>query len=105
MGGIMKSAPNALIYTVGVVFVAILAAFVIVSLNGASTEELWVFLNRLANLAGMIFGAGGMIAAGAAANSAKKAETATNGDMDVKIERAVRRAISMPDPENLPDGK
>src|SRR3954464_15180927 len=93
MGEILKNAPNALIWAVAVCFVAVVAAFVVLSFTGADTTDLRAFLNTILNIAGALFSGSALVVAGAAAKSAGNAERGVNGDLDKRIEHGVRRAI------------
>lgn len=113
MGDVVKNAPNSLIWAVTVAFLGVLAAFVVLAVTGSDAEQLWVFIGRLLNALGAIFGAGGLVIAGAAAKSAANAERQTNGEMPVKIAEGVRQALGgqvfaacgQPYPcEHAPDG-
>lgn len=79
MGGIMKNAPNALIWAVALCFVAVLAAFVVLAALGSDTTDLRTFLNTVLNIAAALFSGGALVVAGAAAKSAGKTEEQTNG--------------------------
>jgi hypothetical protein len=96
----MKNAPNSVIYSVAIVFVTIIAAFVALSITGSDTAELRSFLNTVLNFASVILGGGAFIAAGAAAKSAGKAEQQTNGQMHQTIRDAVADAVANPDVDN-----
>lgn len=74
----MKHAPNSLIYSVAICFVAILTAFTVLSALGADTTDLRTFLNLALNIAGGLFSGGAVIVAGAAAKSSANAERRTN---------------------------
>ncbi len=87
---LVKNAPNSLIYAVCFLSACILAAYVILTLNDASTKELWDFLNRAFNVLGAAFAGGTLIVAGSAAKSAQKAEQQTNG-----LSEAERRSIAV----------
>jgi hypothetical protein len=89
-GDIVKNAPNALIFAVCFVFVAIIAAFTILSAVGADTTELRSFLNLVLNVAATALAGTGVVVAGSAAKSAQNAERQTNGLAD-----AERRQIAV----------
>lgn len=103
LGDLVKNAPNALIYSVALCFLGILAAFTVLSATGADTTDLRSFLNLVLNIASGLFSGGALVVAGAAAKSSANAERQTNGELDGKIENAVRRAVYSPDSGNLPD--
>lgn len=90
---IVKNAPNALIYSVAFCFVVVIAAFVVLAATGASSTDLRSFLNTLLNIASVLLGGGSLIAAGAAAKSAGKAEQQTNGALDERIISGAKQAI------------
>lgn len=90
---IVKNAPNALIWAVVCAFIAVIAAFTVLAVTGASSADLRSFLNILLNTAGVLFGGGSLVAAGAAAKSAAKAEQQTNGALDERIISGAKQAI------------
>ena len=101
----MKNAPNSLIYSVTAVFVTIILAFVVLAVTGSSSDDFRSFVNTVLNIGSVILSGGAVVAAGAAAKSSANAEDQTNGQLDKKIENAVRRAIYAPDGGNLPEAK
>lgn len=105
IGAIVKNAPNALIYSVALCFVAVIAAFTVLSATGGNTSDLRAFLVPIVSVLSALFSAGALITSGSAAKSSANAEDQTNGQLDAKIETAVRRAIYAPDGGNLPTEK
>jgi hypothetical protein len=94
VGGIMKNAPNALIWAVSLCFVAVVASFVVLAGMGADTTDLRTFLNTVLNILGALFGGGALVVAGAAARSAGRVqEQNDNGHIPEKVEEGVRNAI------------
>ncbi len=94
IGDIVKNAPNALIYSVALCFVAILASFTILSATGSDATELRSFINLMMNLAAGLFSGGALIVAGSAAKSSAATERQTNGTLTAKDEEIARlRAI------------
>jgi cell shape-determining protein MreC len=73
-GGILKNAPNSLIWAVTLAFLGVLASFVILAINGADTADLWMFVGRITNIVGAVFSGGAVIVAGAAYKSARSVE-------------------------------
>jgi hypothetical protein len=100
---LVKNAPNSLIYSVAAIFVAAIAAFVVLAVTDSSSTEFRSFLNTVLNIAAVALSGGAAVAAGSAAKSSANAETQTNGVLDQKIENAVRRAIYTPDGGNHPE--
>lgn len=98
LGEVVKNVPNALYWVVGVCFVAILAAFVILSATGSSTDDLTKFLNTVLNIASALLGGGGLLFGAAAARSAHQAAEQTDGKLDDRIEQAVSRAVTPDEP-------
>lgn len=94
LGEVMRNVPNALFYTVGACFIAIIAAFVVLAWNGSSTADLRAFLNTILNIASVLLGGGSLVFAGAAAKSAGRAEQQTNGALDDRIAEGVSRALT-----------
>lgn len=88
-GDLVKNIPNALIWAVTACFIAIIAAFVIVSALGVNDTDLRSFINTLLNVAATLFSGTGLAIAGAAAKSASNAEKQTNGALDARIQTAV----------------
>lgn len=74
MGGIVKNAPNGLIWAVAACFIAILAAFTFLSATGSDTTDLRSFIDIVMNIAAGVFSGGALVVAGAAAKSAGNAE-------------------------------
>ena len=93
MGNIMKNAPNGLIWAVTLCFCGILAAFVILSIQGADTADLRSFLNLVLNIASGLFSGGALVVAGAAARSSARVEEQTNGVMDKRIVEGAKKAL------------
>lgn len=75
-------------------FVSMVAAIVILSVNGSDTTEFYRFLNQAGNWVGILLGGGGMVYGAAAARNAQQAAEQTNGTLDDRIEEAVVRAMS-----------
>lgn len=94
LGDIVRKAPNALIWAVSLCFVAILAAFVVLAVTGSNTTDLRSFINTVSNVVGVLLGGSGLVVAGAAAKSASKAEEQTNGDLDKRMQEAVRKELN-----------
>ena len=91
----MKNAPNPILWVCGtVVFVTIVAAFVVFGITGSDATEFRSFLNILLNVVGTLFGAGAFVTASAAAKSAAKAEEQTNGVLTDRVKTAVHEAIN-----------
>lgn len=91
---LMKNTPNwvlAICATVG--FITVVAAFVFLSTHNADSSSVQNFVNTVLNLAGVLFGGGAFIAAGAAAKSAAKAEEQTNGVLKPTMKSAVKEAL------------
>jgi hypothetical protein len=105
----MKQAPNTVILVCAtVIILALIGSVVGLSIYDKDTENLFRMLNILLNTLGFLSGTGALLYAGAAARSSAKteestarvveqtehvAETLANGDLDVRIQTAVRRAI------------
>lgn len=94
---IVKNAPNALIYSVAVCFVAVVGGIVALSLNGSKTDDLLNFLSHIGTFLTAVFSGSSLLAAGAAAKSASKAEEQTNGALDGRMEAAVIRVLEKRD--------
>lgn len=94
MGGIVKNAPNALIWAVTVAFVAVIAAFCVLASLGSDTGDLRDFLSTILQLVTLAFSGGALIVGGAAAKSAGTVqEQNENGHLPEKVEEGVRNAI------------
>lgn len=109
---LVKNAPNSVVYSVAAIFVTIIIAFVVLAVTGSSSDDFRSFLNTVLQIGSVVLSGGAVVAAGAAAKSSANAERSsantedqTNGQLDQKIETAVRRAIYAPDGGNLPTGK
>lgn len=98
LGDIVKNAPNSLIWSVALCFIAIITAFTILSATGNSSDDLRAFLNTVLNIASTVGAGASVIVAGAAAKSAGNAEKQTNGALDQRITDAVRQALAEQDP-------
>lgn len=94
VGELVKNAPNALIYTVGFVLAAILAAFTVLSISGSDATELRAFINTLLNIAAAVFSGGAVVVAGSAAKSAGNTEKQTNGVATEERAEIARQAAS-----------
>lgn len=84
MGGIVKNAPNSLIWAVVVAFLGVVTAFSVLAALGADTTSLRQFLNLAFSAVGALGGSGALVVAGAAAKSAGKAEEHGNGNLTAK---------------------
>ena len=94
-GNVVKKAPSAVLLICGtVVVVAIIGAGTALSLYGKDTEALIRVINTLMNALGILTGTGALLYAGAAAKSSAKVEEKTsNGELDARIEDAVKIAL------------
>lgn len=90
----MKNAPNSLVWAVTIIFVTIVAAFVVLAATGSDSTDLRAFLNTIMNIASVVLGGGGLVVAGAAAKSAHQAVTQTNGLADTERQDIARRAAA-----------
>lgn len=102
MGGIMKNAPNSLIWAVTLCFLGVLAAFVFLSASGSDSTDLRTFLNTALNIAAALFSGSALVVAGAAARSAGRADDQTNGALTNRMENAAHRGMQ-PGGGNLPE--
>jgi hypothetical protein len=84
MGVILKNASNSLIWAVAVVFLGVVAAFVVLAATGSSSTDLTRFLNLMLTAVGALGGSGALVVASAAAKSASKAEEHGNGNLAAK---------------------
>jgi hypothetical protein len=76
---VVKNAPNSIVGAVTAIFIAIIAAFVVLAVTDSSSVEFRSFLNTVLNIATVLLSGGAAVAAGAAAKSAAKTEEQTNG--------------------------
>lgn len=90
----MKNAPNSVIYSVAAVFVAIIAAFVVLAVTGSSSEDFRAFLNTVLNIGSVILSGGAVVAAGAAAKSSATAVEQTNGLAEAERHDIAQKAAS-----------
>lgn len=95
LGDVVKNAPNALIWAVTVVFVAVLASFVILSVTGSNSDDLRSIINTIMNVAAVVLTGGGAVLAGSAARSAKNTEEQTNGSLDKRIADGVAAGLAV----------
>lgn len=93
-GGVIAQAPTALIVTVGAMFIAILAALVVIILAGKSTQELTDALKLIFGAVSSIGALGGTLYAASAAKSSKAAREQTDGSLDRRIEQHVAKGIA-----------
>lgn len=92
---LMKNTPNPILWICGtIVFVTVIAAFVVFGVTGADATEFRAFLNIVLNIAAVLLSGGAFVASGASAKSAAKAEEQTNGALDGRIQDAVQAAIN-----------
>lgn len=89
----MKEVPAVVWVCLTVVFLGVITAFVVLSLQGANSEDFSRFINSVLNVGGLLVGGGAAAFSASAAVSAKKAQTQTNGDMDKRIEKIVTTAL------------
>jgi len=98
---LVKNTPNwVLAFCTTVAFVTVVVAFVFLSTHNADATGVQNFVNTIINLAGVIFGGGAFIAAGAAAKSAANAEKQTNGILRPTMKDAVKEALDEHNKEN-----
>ena len=88
-----KTVPNFVWGCITVVFLGVLTAFVVLSVNGSDASELSRFLNSLMNLGGLILGSIGAAGGAGALVYAKKAADQTNGPLHKSIGEAVKAAL------------
>jgi hypothetical protein len=86
MGGIMKNAPNALIWAVCLCFIAVVVAFAVLAATGSDTGDLRAFLATILPIVSVVLSGGALVASGAAAKSAGNAEEQTNGVASTQAE-------------------
>lgn len=79
---LMKNAPNSVIYSVAGCFVAVIAAFTVLSAIGANTADLRAFLVPIGAVLSTLLSGGALIVSGAAAHSSNRADNQTNGQLD-----------------------
>jgi hypothetical protein len=89
----MKNVPTAAWVCLTVAFLGLLGSLVALSIAGAPADELWLLMNRISNLAGLVLGGGSVVYAGAAARNSQQAAKQTNGALDERIEAGVQRAL------------
>lgn len=94
MRDLMKNAPNSVIYAVTAVFVAIIAAFVVLAVTGSSSDDFRSFLNTVLNIGSVVLSGGAVVAAGAAAKSSARAEIQTNGLSDAERHDIAKKAAA-----------
>lgn len=82
MGGIVKNAPNAIIWAVCLCFLGVIAAFVVLAVTDSDATELRTLMNTVLNIASTVLSGGALVVAGAAAKSAHQTEQQTNGLQD-----------------------
>ena len=93
----MKEVPGVVWVCITVVFLAVIGAFVVLSVTGSSSDDLSKFINTLMNLGMLILGSGGLAFGASAAVNAKKASQQTNGGpggLKDTVKDAVQEAIS-----------
>lgn len=93
-GGVLAQAPTVLVVMVGVAFVAVLTALVVIILAGKSTQELTDALRLLFGAISSTGALAGTLYAASAAKSAKAAREQTNGSLDARIEQHVAKGIT-----------
>lgn len=95
MRDIVKNAPNPILWVCGtIIFVTIVAAFVVFGVTGSDASEFKSFLNILLNVVATLFAGGAFVTASAAAKSASKAEEQTNGQLKENVKAAVHEVIN-----------
>lgn len=93
-GGVLAQAPTALIVVVGVAFLGLLTALVVLILAGKPTQELTDALKLIFGAVSSIGALGGTLYAASAAKSAKAAREQTDGSLDARIEAYVARGVA-----------
>lgn len=100
VGDIVRKAPNALIYTVGACFVAVVFGLCFLIADGKDPAALWSFINRTTNVISALFSGGAVVTAGAAYVSSSKAEKQTNGDLEQRMMKVVNNALDAREDKN-----
>lgn len=89
----MKNVPW-YVWVCGTVFVVTLVVcFTVMGVTGTDTSDLWMFVGRLSNIVGALFGMVGGGAAIAAAKSSHQAAEQTNGNLTPTVKSAVAEAL------------
>jgi hypothetical protein len=89
----LKNVPTGAWVFASTAVVALVAGFVLLTINGADTAELrWLVLTLL-NVGGGAASIGGLVYAGAAARNSQVAAQQTNGDLDNRIKESVTAAL------------
>lgn len=93
-GGVVAQAPTALIVTVGMVFLGLIAALVVLILAGKPTQELTDALKLIFGAVSSFGALGGVLYGASAAKSAKAAREQTDGSLDARIEAHVEKGVA-----------
>lgn len=94
IGDILKEVPNVVWVCLTIAFLGVIGAYLVLSTNGTSTEDLSRLLNSIMNFVGIILGGGGVAIASSAAVNAKRAVNQTNGDMAAMVRRVVKEELA-----------
>jgi hypothetical protein len=90
LGDVVKNVPNALYWLLGVCFVAVIAAFLVLAETSKNSDDFTRFLNTVMNFVGLLVGGGGALLAGSAAKSAHEArDAARQGNADTAPDQRV----------------
>lgn len=103
-GVALSKVPTAAWVCLTVGFLGVVAALVVLGVTGTPADELWTLLSRVANLAGVVFGGGSLVYAGAAARNAQEAAEQTNGSLDARIAAGVARALAAQRADDVAQG-
>lgn len=90
----LRNVPAVAWYCFTVVFVAVLAGIVVLSVTGSDLTEFKSILNIVGNFAAVALSGGSVLLAGAAAKNSQDTKEQTNGQLDARIEAGVARALA-----------
>lgn len=88
-----KASNTVLVVCATIMGIVIVASIVTLSIFNKSTDDLFRVLNTIWNLAGILLSSGAFIYAGSAARQTHQVVQQTNGDLDTRIEDAVRKVV------------
>lgn len=94
----MRNAPNWVIgvaaICITIVFLGTAGGFVFLSATGADATQFRAFLDTVFQFVTVLVSGGAFVAAGSAAKSAANAERQTNGELEPRIKRASKEAVT-----------
>lgn len=101
MNGVsLKNVPNIVWVSLTVVILALITAFVVLSVTGTDATEFRSFLDTVFNFVLVLLSGSGLVFAGVAAKNAQDAKEQTNGGLEERMKSAALDALKQHEETN-----